>query len=318
MVVAASFVSLAISTNVSSRTPGVLCGGNAIVAPSSNWVWSSGAAPSPSCTSPPVENNAQMCSGDPTSVVIQGNGQPQCLGASMPDCRFNLRNIQQLDFDVNMIGCGGTWAAPLWMSPEYWAGGGASGEIDMMENCPSDAVWNNFAGGGTQVRVTIADPNSFQGHTTMWNQADEGTDTISTHVTTCDPSDVQGGSCPETGAVAYYQNIFGANGCNGHNCMYTLISDIWNGLAGDDGYQSCAGGQTHYSSGCHVSVSNIRFKASPGTFSGKCSELVSSSSSPVCGDYPACAGLTGDCCPTTAGVTLACCNQLGVNESLFV
>merc|ERR1712107_78770 len=84
---------------------------------------------------------------------------------------------------------------PLWMSPDHWEGGGASGEIDMMENCPADAVWNNFAGGGSQVKVAIADPNSFQGHTTMWIQADGGSGTQSVHVTTCDPYSMQGGSC---------------------------------------------------------------------------------------------------------------------------
>lgn len=287
-----------------------------------------------------MENNAQMCSGDPTSVVIQSNGQPQCLAAKMPDCRFNLRTIQQLDFDVNMIGCGGTWAAPLWMSPDYWAGDGDSGEIDMLENCPVDAVWNNFAGvdasRGTQVRVKIADPNSFQGHTTMWNQADEGSGIISTHVKTCDPSEVQDGSCPETGDVAYYHDIFGANGCsNGANCMYTMISDIWNGVAGDPGFQGCTGGHTHPSSGCHVSVTNIRFKANPGTFTGKCSSLVSGSPTPfptptptpmptpasaACSDNPSCAalGLAGDCCPTTTGVRLDCCNTFQANESVLI
>jgi len=311
-------------------------------APSSDWVWSSVASPSPSCTSPPVQNNAQMCSGDPTSVVTQGSGQPQCLAAKMYDCKFNLHAIQQLDFDINMIGCGGTWAAPLWMSPDHWEGGGASGEIDMMENCPADAVWNNFAGGGSQVKVAIADPNSFQGHTTMWIQADGGSGTQSVHVKTCDPSSMQGGSCPETGAVAYLHDIFGLNGCKRGNCMYTMISDIWNGNSGDAGYAGCAGGHTHLSSGCGFSVTNIRFKATPGTFIGKCSSLVSATppapptpvpptpvpptpvpppptpSGAACAAHPACSGLVGNCCPTIDGVILACCNQFFNNQSHVV
>jgi len=194
----------------------------------------------------------------------------------MPDCKFDLRNMEQLDFDINMINCGGTWAAPLWMTPDYWQGGGASGEIDMMENCPTNAVYNNFAGGGSQVRVEIADPNSFQGHTTLWKQ-DDGNGIQSIHVRTCDPSDMLDGSCREEGSIAYYRDIYGANGCRGQNCMYTLISDIWNGYAGDDGYQGCTGGQTHLSSGCQTSVSNIRIKAATGTFTGKCSSMTGGS-----------------------------------------
>jgi len=242
---------------------------------SSDWVWSHDAVPSPSCSSPAVENVAQMCTGYPTSVVIRGNGQPQCLSAQMPDCKFNMFDIDQLDFDTNMVGCRGTWAAPLWMTPNYWAGGGDSGEIDMLENCPTDQLWSNFAGGSQQVAWSFADTDSFSGHTTMtlWKQVD-GNGVMSIHVKTCKSSEVVGGSCSEVGGVAYLQDIYGKNGCsNGVDCIYTLVSDTWNGLARDSGFQGCAGGKPHYSSGCSVSVSNIRFKAFAGTFTGNCAKL---------------------------------------------
>lgn len=267
-----------------------------------------------------MENVGQMCAGDPTSVVLQGSGQPQCLGTTMPDCKFNMHDVDQLDFDINMLGCGGTWAAPLWMTPDHWYDGPNSGEIDMLENCPSDALHSNFAGGGSQITWAIADPNSFQGHTTMWKQAD-GDGVMSIHVKTCDPSEVVNGACPENGDVAYLRDIYGLNGCsNGANCEYMMISDIWNGLAGDAGYQACSHGQPHYSSGCSTSITHIRFKAKPGTFSGKCSVLAGSSPPPppppappsaaACAAHPVCAsrGLEGDCCPTADQVTLDCCN----------
>jgi hypothetical protein len=255
-----------------------LCNGAAVVDASSDWVWSHTAVPSPSCTSPPVQNNARMCQGDPTSVVIEGNGQPQCLSAHASDCTFNMHNIEQLDFDVSMLGCGGTWAAPLWMSPDRWMGGGRSGEVDMMENCPSDAVWSNFAGGGTQVKWSFADPNNLRSHTTMWVRAGSAR-TMDVFVKTCLPSELVSGSCEFGGIMAQLQDIYGLNGCSkGGDCVYTLISDIWNGLSGDGGYTACAGGQPYYSSGCSVAVSRIRFKAADGTFPGKCAALVETAS----------------------------------------
>merc|ERR1712048_1268814 len=117
------------------------------------------------------------------------------------------------------------------------------------------------------------------GHTTMWKQAD-GDGVMSIHVKTCDPSEVVNGACPEDGA-AYLRDIYGLNGCNnGANCEYHLISDIWNGLSGDDGYAACAGGQPHYSSGCSTSITNIRFKAKSGAFGGKCAPLAGSPAPP--------------------------------------
>jgi len=258
-----------------SSSAGALCGGAAVVEPSSDWVWSPHAVPSQSCMSPPMQNNAQMCAGDPTSVVLQSSGQPECISARMPDCQFNMHDLDQLDFDVSMIGCKGTWAAPLWMSPDHWEGGGRSGEIDMMENCPADEIHNNFAGGGTEAKVD-GDANDFRGHTTMWKKAD-GNGVMSIYVKTCNPSDVDAsGACPK-GGEAYLRDIHGLNGCSVGNCMYTMITDIWNGNSGDGGYESCAGGNTHASSGCSVSVTNIRMKATAGVFVGKCAALVATS-----------------------------------------
>merc|ERR1719506_1512146 len=75
-----------------------LCDGKGIVAPGADWVWSAGVlGQSPSCTDPLVQNPAQTCAGDPTSLVMEGNGQPQCLSAGT-DCYFNMRDLTQLDF----------------------------------------------------------------------------------------------------------------------------------------------------------------------------------------------------------------------------
>lgn len=243
-----------------------LCPGSNAVGPSGDWVWTTGAAPSPSCTSPPVENNAQMCNGDPTSIVLQATqGTPQCLAAKMPDCTFNMHDLYQMDFDLTMNDCKGTWAAPLWVSPHHWEGGGASGEIDMVENCPSDRVASNFAGGGNPVKWDV-DPNYFSGHVTLWNTGD-------IKMKLCNDNEVQGdGSCPG-GGEAYYPNIYGSNGCTKGDCVFTFISDIWNGNSGDSGYQGCAHGHPHLDAACGFSIRNIRLQANDGTFPGKCAAL---------------------------------------------
>jgi len=305
-------------------SPSKLCAGASVVGGSADWIWNTDAVPSPSCTSPPVENHALMCEGDPTSVVIQGNGGPQCLSAHSA-CNFHMGNIFQLDFDVSILGCAGTWAAPLWMTPDEWGTDGpSSGEIDMLEMCPTDALYSNFAGGGTQKKWSSADVNNFHGHTTMWKRADEyGEQGIS--VTTCISADMIDGACPEVGA-AFLPNIYDQHGCHDGNCMYHLISDIWNGNDGDGGYQYCASGQSHSSGGCSLSISNILFDAVPGTFEGKCAALTRphptpppvpptppapvpqpTPSSSACSAHPSCSELHGDCCPTGDGVTLSCC-----------
>jgi len=259
-------------------SPSKLCAGASIVGGSTDWIWNTDAVPSPSCTSPAVENHALMCEGDPTSVVIQGNGGPQCLSAHSA-CNFHMGNIFQVDFDVSMLGCTGTWAAPLWMTPDEWGTDGASsGEIDMLEMCPSDALYSNFAGGGTQKKWSFADANNFHGHTTMWKRADQyGVQGIS--VATCISADMIDGACPEVGA-AFLPDIYDKHGCHDGNCMYHLISDIWNGNDGDGGYQGCASGQSHSSGGCSFSISNIRFDALPGTFEGKCAALTKAHPTP--------------------------------------
>lgn len=238
---------------------------------SDSWVWSQDVGQSPSCTYPPLESASEMCAGDPTSVVIQGTGQPQCISSSLHHCKFNMRDFVQLDADLSMIDCGGTWAAPLWMTPDYWEGGGSAGEIDMLENCPSSALYSNFAGGGNPKRWEISNPNSFQGHMTMWKQ-DDGDGIMSIRVKTCTSKEATegSGSCFEEDA-AYYRDIYGQNGCKDGNCMYTMVSDIWNGWAGDGGFSECTNGQPQWGNQCKFSVSNIRIKGVP--FTGKCTAL---------------------------------------------
>merc|ERR1712070_1034433 len=115
-----------------------------------------------------------------------------------------------------MNDCKGTWAAPLWISPNHWEGGGESGEIDMVENCPSDTIASNFAGGHNEVKWPY-DANNFNGHLTLWNDGN-------IRMKLCSAEEVQGdGTCPG-GGEATFENIYGSNGCSKGDCIYTFIA----------------------------------------------------------------------------------------------
>lgn len=256
------------ASNVTSDD--VLCPGSYATAPGRDWLWDTRTKYYPSCTSPSVVNNAQQCYGDPTSVVFRASGSPECLATQMSACKFDMHNLQQLDFDVTLENCLGTWAAPLWLTPDYWAGGGSSGEIDMVEICPSDQLRSNFAGVKKPTGTEVAwhyDANSFSGHVTM---------VIVDGKVTVNMCSTAGGVCATTRKGAVYNDIFAANGCSGgHDCMYTFISDIWNGNSGDGGYVGCAGGHTTVGSECAYSIRNIRLQAAEGSLPSSCAALMS-------------------------------------------
>lgn len=259
-----------------------LCNGAAVVSPDSSWIWSTGAVPSPSCQSPEVVNNAQMCEGDPTSIVFQASGDAECLASRMDACTFDMHDFDQLDFDLDMVDCQGTWAAPLWMTPTYWEGGADSGEIDMIENCPWDQVRSNFAGESednqqvswTQGSNVVGTGDDFKSHTTMWKQQD--TDgKMGIYISTCRQTEVgSDGTCPKEGA-AHQRDIYGKNGCSKGDCVYTMVSDLWNGKFGDAGWTGCTQEGTNIGSKCKFSVTN--FKSKGMQFSGKCAAMMESS-----------------------------------------
>jgi len=217
-----------------------------------------------------------MCSNDPTSVVINNWGQTSCLVTQMHDCKFNMHDFQQMDFDVRIRDCGSTWSAPLWITPDFWADGGNSGEIDMVELCPAGEVNTNFAGADAPVGYPSkwgADPNWFAGHVTMWKQWTDGKGGITVKVCDHDEAAAHGGSCHGDGA-AYYPDIYASNACNGHDCTFRLVSDIWNGVDGDWGFKGCSKGvpQTAH---CRHSIRNIKIRGP--AFSGKCKVLSTTS-----------------------------------------
>merc|ERR1719329_1859409 len=55
------------------------------------------------------------------------------------------------------------------------------------------------------------------------------------------------------------------------DCIYHMISDLWNGVDGDGGWVGCTHRVTNWGSQCKVSVTNIRTKGVP--FTGKCAAM---------------------------------------------
>lgn len=152
----------------------------------------------------------------------------------------------------------------------------------MIENCPWDNVRSNFAGPsdrGKEVDWTgyVGTPNDFKAHTTLWKQ-DDGDGVMSIHVKACLQSEVNGdGACPEE-YTAYLWNIYKKNGCSKGDCVYHMISDIWNGENGDGGWIGCTGSKTNWGSQCKFSVTNIRTKGV--AFGGNCAAMTGSPTPP--------------------------------------
>ena len=150
----------------------------------------------------------------------------------------------------------------------------------------------NFAGGGHQVEL---DPSKFSidksnGHITVRKDID-GIVTITTCTNTeaisnngqcespiyndcneCLYGDGDGDGNTYACWCNEPNNIYGSGGCTTDtNCMWTLVSDIWNGISGDAGYTGCMTAipeigleamQPYMNSTCATSVENIVVKGS--------------------------------------------------------
>ena len=265
-------------------------------ASSTSWPFSAPPGSAPSCyssnggTNDGNNGNAPSpCKGDPASVRIAvTRGEAECLVASAAECKIPMREFVSLDYDFNVDGCNGVWAAPLWLTPDTWQWGPGSGEIDSLEFCARDAIHMNFAGGGSQKELDSSDfsIDSSHGHVTV-RKDDAGIVTI----VACSANEVVAGQCSFVpsytdcndclwGANNTYacwcndqsDNIYGSGGCQPDtDCYWTLVSDIWNGVTGDGGYYGCMtavpsigldAAVPNYETDCSLSVERITVRGS--------------------------------------------------------
>ena len=263
-----------------------------------DWPFHVGNTTHPSCQSQnggvnDMGNVPEMCDDDLASVRISvSKGKAECMLAHARECKIPMHDFKSLNYDWTMSRCRGVWAAPLWMSPDTWKWGPGSGEIDGSELCLRKKMQMNFAGGGHEVELDPYDIDEAWGHTTI-RKDDAGIITV----TTCKASEAEanGGECfkpkykdckdcefGERGPDKEYacwcnedpnqkqMNIYGSGGCaEGANCEWTLLSDVWNGVGGDQSYHGCMGevpslgvdeNEPNYNSHCEFSVENILVK----------------------------------------------------------
>jgi len=263
-----------------------------------SWVWSAPVGEHfYSCASTAGSTNdlgtaPTACIGDdPTCVNLKVTpGKAECLVATVPDCKIPMRDFVSMDYDFTINSCNGVWAAPLWMTPDTWQWGAGSGEIDSLEFCTRDSVDLNFAGGGHQLQTNISLDMS-SGHVTVRK---DGEGIVTIKACSAEQADANGGQCPQPeytscedcqwGAAAEDSyacwcnpgttpsNIYGSGGCrNGGDCLWTLVSDIWNGVSGDSGYAACMTAvpsiglekeQPNLKSHCEIEVKKIVLKGS--------------------------------------------------------
>jgi len=185
-----------------------------------------------------------------------------------------MHDFSQIDFDFQIKDCKNTWAAPLWTTPNQWKWGAGSGELDYLELCPSNKVMHNFAGGGTEAPVNLpGDANNMIGHLTARNI--KGQIQVSTcpqvGTSECDPIKYpSAASYPSDEEHEMGTTIYDQGGCKeGGDCVYQLVSDIWNG----DGLnpQSCqvsngkfTDGTFNPNSDCKSIVKNIKMQGKNG------------------------------------------------------
>ena len=263
-----------------------------------DWPFHVGNTTHPSCQSQnggvnDMGNVPEMCNDDLASVRISvSKGKAECMLAHARECKIPMHDFKSLNYDWTMSRCRGVWAAPLWMSPDTWKWGPGSGEIDGSEFCLRKKMQMNFAGGGHEVELDPYDIDEAWGHTTI-RKDDAGIITV----TTCKASEAEanGGECfkpkykdckdcefGERGPNKEYacwcnedpnqkqMNIYGSGGCaEGASCEWTLLSDVWNGVGGDQSYHGCMGevpslgvdeNEPNYNSHCEFSVENILVK----------------------------------------------------------
>ena len=264
--------------------------GQEIISPTDAWAWELDEF-AWSCQEPPINGDAkpEMCSGDPTSVVIRAPGTgPQCMAAT--SCMFDARDLVSIEADVSMHNCQGTWAASLWVTPKNWGNSQElSGEIDLLETCvvgPSfstmctalgqNAGWN--ANGFSKCWHDQFNADNFKGHTSLLVSPNDNDD-VDVRIAVCagnQPCDLSGDCFGDDCHYTTYNNWFSTHGCRtDESCRFYLASDIWAGTFGDGpapGFLNCNRfSHNIQTTTCSVGARNVKITLKEGkTLPEKC------------------------------------------------
>lgn len=223
----------------------------------SSWVWSTDTVQEAnSCTNPSTQNIGQKVGNDPTSIVLDATtgktvGGIGCYLTNMSDCKFNLHDIKQIEFDITVSNCEDTWFS-FWASPvNYGNDNTVSGEIDFIEACPINGVYSNWAGASDN----IASPTQLSSNTSNFTAALK---------ITISPNGLVEVYKDTVKTSSKYSNIFNSHGCTQYNssdnCVFMFKADIWNGTKGDSGYDYCMQNRrgSPINSKCKFAITNLR------------------------------------------------------------
>lgn len=214
---------------------------------------------------------------DYTSIYVNAmstHAKVGCFAWNVPSCSVDLRKVQRIEFDFDLINCGPDWIAPLWLSPLNWQmPPETSGEIDFVEACHVGDLKTNFAGGGDQ--RSIGSPTGL-GRPKHIILALENSNSLTAGGTaTAQICDLGRVNCRKTSSYPNFMGITTANHGRAASDPYRFISDIWNGLRGDAGYSGC-GAHPNGAMQCAYAVRNIKVFTKTGAPimpAGKCAAL---------------------------------------------
>jgi hypothetical protein len=215
----------------------------------------------PSCKGTYNSSDAYTIEQDSQGYTFSNISIPRdrCSAIDLSKCRFNIKNLKSLKFTFRLQGCNHIWIAPIWFTPDPWDKPQCqSGEIDLLESCKGPRLQTSF--GDMRASQTCTSSKSNLTNLTLEDnkdydfrmdvEQDQNNVTLVFYYKASSAS-----TWIKRGVRENYQET---HGWQQYPSSYHLISDVWNGGDGDEGYQGC--GYTPASQEkCKYTVSNIVF-----------------------------------------------------------
>jgi len=228
----------------------------------------------PSCIGQYKTDGSGMCAGDPTSITMDLRQVSDKRGCYVwgSKCTWSMKSISRIEFDAEWADCVNIWFAPLWLTPLKWVPPqGRSGEIDLLETCKAGAHNGKI---GTSI-ICKDHPNSacFE---PLWGSAagSAGPQHFIGQIDAQGTWTLQrcaGGQCNLVSRFPNYLSIAHATSGD-RDDPYEFMSDIFNGGAGDAGWNAC--GSLNLQTQCRFKIANITLVTKPGmSLSPQCNAL---------------------------------------------